>query len=385
MIRAASRVAACLALVIIAWPPVAAAPAASRQSATELVLSLRLRNSGLTLLGRMINNCQLLEPAGWSLPETLTKYTFASTRGTPIGALDVGGRRGEVYVKSGGLQVEQLFVKGRPNVVRLADLGVALHGSNMYLTGRITRGQSQTTASRRVRLALARGAQFEAGPLVDSRNRPVPSTFSFIVSGKLRFLPALTRVFDRTRCKGVHNVASRPFPPGYELGFLTMGLRPDAAVGLEGSGQITPDIRDLDTDAPVKVEPAAGASRGSGGALVTPLAGRVPLACLAGASCVPGGGDVGLAGFDMLYNGRRASVANVVLSSTRTAPGKVEQTLSGTLDGTPVTIGAGPGSLGVPALLSLTDEFDQRASAALGASIVGSLKLEFLFTRTGPA
>ena len=380
------RVVVAAALAALALPAAAAPPAGAQESATQLVMSLRLRNSGNALLGRMIYNCQLLGPNGWSLPETRSRYTFTGTQGTPIGVLDPVRRRGAAYVRNGGLQVEQLFAR-RPNAVAFADLGVELRGSTMYLTGRITRGRPTTGAARRVRLAVARRAKFESGPLVDSRERPVPSTFSFIVTGTLRFLPALSRAFERTRCKDSRNTASRPFRPGYPIGALTVGLRPDVAVGLEGTAHVTPDIRDVETDAPVAVEPGAGATRGSGGVLVMPLASGAPLACLAGVYCIPGSGDVGLAGFDLAYNGRRASVANMVLSTTRTDAGSVEQTVNATLDGAPVVVAAGERLLERPPVraIPLTSDFAQRAGAALGASITGDLRLEFFFTRTGPA
>ena len=387
MSRPPSRLLVYAGLATAAWLGVATPPAGAQESATDLHFALRLRNSGETFLGRLIPNCQLFEGAGWSLPETLSKYTFATEDGPAIGALDIAGRRGSAYVKSGGLQVERILTP-RPFAIRFADLGVTLDGSRMFLVGRVTRGTPQTAAARRVRLAVVRRAKYETGPLLDRRNKPVPSTFSFSISGRLTMLAAMTRAFDRTRCKGPRT-SSRPFRPGYELGRLAVNVRPDVAVGLEGTSRLTPDIRDFETDAPISVEPTAGATRGTDGALAAPLASGVPLACAGGAYCIPASGDVGLPSFDLVFNGRRASIAGVVLTSTRGTARRdtVQETVTGTLDGAPVTVATGTREVeaGRQLPLDLTEDFVLRLSAALGTSIGGSLRLEFLFTRTGPA
>ena len=89
----------------------------------------------------------------------------------------------------------------------------------------------------------------------------------------------------------------------------------------------------------------------------------------------------------MVYNGRRAAVTDVVVANTRTAPDVVEQTVTATRNGAPVTITQGPRHLepGPVRRTTLTPEFVQRAGEALRASIAGDLQIEFLFTQTGPA
>jgi len=388
MIHAPSRVSVCLGLALVACLAVAAPAPAAQPSSTGLSFSLRLRNSGEEFLGRLIRNCQLFEGAGWELPETTTRYTYATASGSSVGVLDVKARSGAAYVKSGGLQVEQIFGPGSPHAIQFADLGVALDGGRMYLVGRIKRGQPQTAAAQRVRLAVVRRPKFEHGLLFDARGKVrLPSTFSFFVSGKLTMLPAIVRAFERTRCKG-RRYSSRPWRVGYEIGLLDVSVRPDVAVGLEGTSKITFDVVDIDTGAPITIEPGAGASRASAGVLTAPLPGGLPLACLAGAYCSPASGSVALPAFDMVYNGRRAAVTNVMVSSTRTAPDAVQQTVTAVVDGAPVTVADGPRYLepGPVRRATVTPEFIQRAREALGGtSIAGDLRIEFLFTRTGPA
>src|SRR4051794_17580524 len=133
MHRARSCSAFLLVAAIVASPLLAASSAdAVKPGATQLNFSLRLANSGVALLGRVINNCQLLEGAGWSLPQTTTKYTFAAGWGPPVGALNFEAHTGSAYVKSDGLQVERILTP-HPFALRFADLGVQLDGPRMYL------------------------------------------------------------------------------------------------------------------------------------------------------------------------------------------------------------------------------------------------------------
>jgi hypothetical protein len=73
-------------------------------------------------------------------------------------------------------------------------------------------------------------------------------------------------------------------------------------------------------------------------------------------------------------------VAGIAVSVTGTAPDSLHGSIAGTLDGTPVTIAEGRFESG----FSLTNDFLQRAGAALGTEITGFLNLEPRFMRTGP-
>jgi hypothetical protein len=364
----------------------ALAPAAS---ASDLHFQLRIRNSGSSadFRGRMIGNCQLLESSGWTLPETTTRYMYSDAAGPAIGTLDVKARRGAAYVRSGGLQIEQLFRESNPNVIRFADLGVELQGRTMYLVGRLTRGVSQTAAVKRVRLAFARPVTYATGPLLDARNKPVPSTFSFIIKGQIKMLPAMVRAFEKTRCKGARQAGSRPWKPGMLIGDLEVNVRPDAAVGLKGTAKMAADFIDSGSRAPVAVEPTGGLTANSDGTFAFGLTGPIPLACLAGADCIPGSGTIAVGGFDLVFNGQRASVTNLVLSSARTGTDSVTQTLSGTLAGAPVDVISASRRLTSrqQAPPSVTEDFMQRASTALGTPIDGEVEFGFSFTETGPA
>ena len=79
-----------------------------------------------------------------------------------------------------------------------------------------------------------------------------------------------------------------------------------------------------------------------------------------------------------MFAGRRASVGNITVSTTGTVD-LLRQSIAGTLNGSPVTIAGGSGFAGGSGLageFSLTDDFVQRAGAALGTEISGVTKLE---------
>ena len=135
----------------------------------------------------------------------------------------------------------------------------------------------------------------------------------------------------------------------------------------------------------VTVEATGGATLLDSEHLVAPIAsGPVPLGCYTGLSCYPSGGSAALGGgFDLVSAGHRTSVANLVLTTTGTAPDALTETLTGTLDGAPVTIFTkGPQTPGEP---RFTADFAQRAGAALGTFIEGEIDAGLVFTRTGPA
>jgi hypothetical protein len=213
----------------------------------------------------------------------------------------------------------------------------------------------------------------------------VANTFSYHAIGTLRMLPAMARAIERTRCKDVrHNPRSRRIKPGFTLGRLTVALRPDRAAGLAGEAKLLPFAESVDTGDRVTVEPAAGATAGANGFLTVPITGGmpVPLACTTGEDCGASGGTVGLGGgFDLVFQGRRTSVAGLAVAISGTAPDDLAYAVTGTLDGQPVSVAAGRG---IEAGLGWTDEFRQRAGAALGTELDGDLAVKLLFSSTGP-
>jgi hypothetical protein len=241
-------------------------------------------------------------------------------------------------------------------------------------------------SARRERLGIVRGAKRLDGPLLDSDGKPAVDTFSFIAEGKLKMLPAMSRALERTRCKGRRNRASRRFKPGYNLGKLTVGLRPDHATGLAGDVQFKPSAtaRGEEDDVPVAVEPTGGVTQDGKHVLTAPIAAGtpVPLTCEAGTRCVPSAGSLTLGGgFDLVLGGRRTSVANLTVTTAGTTPSALEHSLTGTLDGAPVTVAERGTFING---FGFSDEFDQRAGAALGATITGGMDLVPRSTRTGP-
>jgi hypothetical protein len=354
----------------------AAGSSAAAEPRTRLIVSVQLANTSRnSFQNTLLYNCNLFFSNGAAVEG---RRQFATAVGLPAGSLDFAQRRGEAFVRRTGWQVQPLPpIRARPTL--FANLGVSLQGANVFLTARVTRGRSLISAARRARLGVVRRAKRDDGPLLDRRGKPVPNTFSFIDEGKLKMLPAMSRALERTRCKDRRNSASRPFRPGYELGKLTVGLRPDHASGLAGEARFKLSViaRGVDQDEPVAVEPGAGVRQGANRILFAPMTTGLPapLTCDTGQSCRPSEGTLGLGGgFDLVFGGRRASVGNITVSTTGTVD-LPRQSIAGTLDGTPVTIASQGG---------LTDDFAQRAGAALGTEIEGELDLDFLFTRTGP-
>jgi hypothetical protein len=363
---------------------VALAPAAAgAQDTTALIVSLQLANTSRhSFQNDLQTNCNLFFSNGTS-PEGNPQFATAS--GPPSGSLDFAKGKGEGFVKRTGWQVEPLPpTRGRPTL--FADIGISLQGRNVFLTARVTHGRPFISAARRQRLGIVRGAKRRDGPLLDSDGKPAPDTFSFIAQGKLKMLPVMSKALERTRCKDRHNRASKRLKAGYDLGKLTVGLRPDHATGLGGDVQFKPDVaaRGEDEDQQVPVEPTGGVTQDSKHVLTAPLvAGApVPLTCEAGTRCVPSSGSFALGGgFDLVFGGRRTSVANLSVTTTGAAPDALRSSLAGTLDRAPVAVSDG-GTFGSG--FGLSDDFAQRGGAALGVPISGGIDLVPRFTRTGP-
>jgi hypothetical protein len=187
----------------------------------------------------------------------------------------------------------------------------------------------------------------------------------------------MARAIERTRCKNrSRNRRSRRLPAGYVAGRMTVDVRPERARGLAGSAELT--VRGID---PVVVEPTTGAPIDDAGTFVLPIISGlpVPLACVRGDGCVPIGGTYGLSGgFDLVFEGRRASVTNLQVTSTGSGLQDVQYTVTGTLNGGPVTVATGPAT----AVQPWPDAFKQVAGAALGREVFGAFGLLAQFPQT---
>jgi hypothetical protein len=366
-----------IACVGLAAPPVASA--GDDASDAQMTVSLRLANAGQrpNLLGDLQVNCALFFVNGTS-PGGRSRYVFANLRGRFTGAPDFTAGRGEARLAAGFWQVEAL-PPGRARV-RFADLGIELDGRRVYVTARLTRGKALLSGAARQRIGVIRGAKLDDGPLRDRNGREVPSTYSAAVTGQFAMLGPMARALERTRCKGRRNRASRRLPAGYVAGRMTVEVRPARARGLAGTAELT--VRGVD---PVTVEPAAGATAlappDDEGRFVAPITSGlpVPLACVVGDGCAPISGTYGVGGgFDLAFEGRRASVANLQVTSTGSALTNAQYTVTGTLNGAPVTIVTGPAT----AVNPWTDAFKAQAGAALGRDVFGAFGLLAQFTRT---
>ncbi len=326
---------------------------------------------------RLSVNCDLFFSGGSG-----TQGGVASADGLARGAFSLARRSGEAYIKSASWQVERLPLPGERGTMRstsFIDLGIALQRNTVFLTGRIVPGPVLIAASRRVKLAVIRGAKLSTGPLLDRRHRPVTGTLGLFASGKLKMLPAMSRALEAQRCKGPKVRLSRHIDSGYPLGQFSVGLLPGTATGLAGEAAITMFAQPTDdAAAPITVEASGGSTLKSDGHLAAPVAAGagVPLRCIHGESCA-GSGTVHIGGgFDLVAGGRRTSVANLAVAIAGD-----QETITGTVDGAPVTVAVGV----VGTEPDFTSEFDQRAGAALGEGMFGAIRLDTTFTSIGPA
>ena len=365
-------------VLLIATLSVVLAPAARAQEGeSTMEFSLRLANAGQSpnFLGDLQDNCTLLFARGVT-GGGRSRWLYARGSGPAVGTLDVARGTGEVYNKASGWQLEAL-PPNRPRPTVLDDLGVALDGREAYLTGRVTRGRSLLSA------CAASGSRGCAGPSskpgrCDRRGQPVPNSFSSLVTGTLTMLPAMSRAIDRPRCRNrAKNPRSRRLPAGYELGRFSFEFRPGEAKGLEGSARLT-----VEPGAEgVGFEPGAGATRDAAGRVITPITSGfpVPLSCALGQECLMSGGRITLGGgFDLVRGDRRVSVTDLALATTGEI-GAPRRTITGVLDGTPLTVGEGEGYFGV----AFTPEFSERAGAALGTELFGGITIAPEFTALG--
>lgn len=326
---------------------------------------------------RLSRNCDLFFDKGLS-----TSGGAASEDGAALGAFDLTRRSGEAYIKLASWQVERLPLPGERGVqpsVSFTNLGIALQKKTAFLTGRIAPGPVLIAASRRVKLAAIRGARIKTGPLLDRRGHAVAGTFGFSVIGTLTMLPAMSRALEAQRCKSPHVTTSRHIQTGYTIGRFAAGLLPGRAIGLAGHAAMFVFAGPTDpVSPPVTVEATNGSTLESEGHVAAPLAlgPGVPLTCIDGEDCTPIGGFDIAGGFDLVLGARRASVANLAV-----ALAGAQQTITGTVDGTPVTVAVG--ELGTEP--DFTSEFDQLAGAALGVGIDGGIKIDPVLTTLGPA
>jgi hypothetical protein len=306
----------------------------------------------------------------------------ASEDGPASGTLSLVQRSGEVYLKRHSWQVENDDVRpgarAQPST-SFTDLGIALQKGSVFLTGRIVRGPVLFATARRVKLAAVRGAKIQTGPLLDAHHHALPDTFGLFVTGQLTMLTAMAHAVEAQRCKDPHVTTTSPIHAGYAIGQFAARLLPGSATGLAGEAKMFVFAGPTDPTAPpVTIEAGGGSTLESEGHLAAPLVtgGGVPLSCTDGQDCAPSTGFGIGGGFDLVLGANRASVSNLAVAIAGD-----QETITGTVDGAPVTVAAG----GVGAEPTFTSDFDQRAGAALGVDIDGGMKVDATFTTLGPA
>jgi hypothetical protein len=362
-----------IAAAVIGFGVFAGSTSAQEPGSSELTIVVKTRGFET----RLLRNCDLFFVNGSG-----TVNFKASEDGPAAGTFSLAQRTGEVYLKRHGWQVEQFRLPGQRRIqpsTSFTDLGIALQGRAVFLTGRIVRGPVLIAAARRVKLAVVRAAKIQTGPLLGPSHHAVPDTFGLFVTGRLTMLPAMARALEGQRCKDPHATTSRPIAPGYPIGQFAARVLPGTATGLAGEARLFVFAGATDPSAPpVTVEASGGSTLQSEGHLAAPLAtgAGVPLTCIDGQDCTSTNGFSIGGGFDLVFSGRRASVANLAVAIAGD-----QETITGTVDGAPVTVATG----GVGAEPSFTSDFDLRAGAALGVDIDGGMKVDATFTTLGPA
>jgi hypothetical protein len=338
---------------------------------------------------RLSQGCVLIGGADWHAEGT-TKAREA-VYGTGVGAELAAGEwapaaaTGSVASKGDALAFNALPQgkrTGRP--FKLAALGLELSQGRVYLTGQIRRikALAAATAPRR-RLAVIAHPKLLSGPFRDKGKPPVADSFIFAVHGRATMTKVLADALNRARCR-TDAAARRRVRAGAALGEITAQLLPGAATGLGGTADIEGGLELLAEDGTdVAVTPTGGPTRVTidrAPSFRFPLAAgaAAPLVCKYGAACRPArGAAVPLAGQLVLtYAGRSAVLSDLVATY---APYDDVPTVTGTLDGAPVTIYDPAADTPTP------EDFLARASAALGTTVIGELgHVRAHFTATGP-
>lgn len=294
----------------------------------------------------------------------------ATVRGGYAGTLDVGDRRGEALVGGAEWQIGQ---PSRP-WLRYATLGLELAGPSV--TAVVTRGAVPRGTRRRI--AEIRGAKVDAGLTTDSRGRAIPSTYRARISGRLALLSPMTREIRRLTCKGRRR--ARRVGAGFIAGRVTVDVRGEQASGVAGDARVTVEPGAES----VVVEPTGGNIPDGQRVFTAPITSGlpIPLVCAFGLQCYPSGGTYALGGgFDLVNGGARASVTGLAVAPAGASVQDVVHTITGSLNGSPVTIidgGAPDGPYG------WTEDFSRRVSTLLGVEAYGRLGVRVQFTRTGP-
>ncbi|HEX6679402.1 MAG TPA: hypothetical protein VF063_02035, partial [Gaiellaceae bacterium] len=271
----------------------------------------------------------------------------------------------------------------------LTNPGLLFAGGKLYVTGEFRPAKTQVSAGRRQLAGVLTKLHLESGPGLDRRGKPIPGTWVFAAQGDLRATAALADAVNRSHCPGrANNVPSyrrkHQLHVGQRLGRLTVQILPSGLIGNDGKLDLLPGgLRLFTDDGDVDVAPTGGAVKDRGGMhFPLPPGAKTPLTCNLGANCAPtSGSGPTTGGLTLSFGGRTATLDNLSVSFTRNSRGSMYPTLTGNLDGAPVTI-AGEAGLVQP---QPTDDFLARVAAALGVRVGGTLaEIEMSFGSVGP-
>ena len=340
---------------------------------------------GRHVMTQLSDNClDISSGFGWNEDNGKVPFRNSKIFGAPFlpgtGTYDSTTARAKAVSPGAALRFDSFLERRKATI--LSSLGVELAGARTYVTAVVSHGKSRFSATKRSRIALVKRSKRRQGQFRTTKGESIPSTWIYARQGTMTLLAPLAKAFERDRCKRGRFVSSRTrrIRAGTVLGHLTVQLYPDRATGTAGSlglgnSDMSLETEDADTEPPISVAPAAGAT-GTGvaseeePAIAFPLAAgaRVLLTCVSGSKCRPAAGaSFGLTGgFTLSANGRTATVAGLSALYTD-SPGGVRIALNGSLDGAAVTVATGftdsaPG---------LTDDFQARLAAALGGRRIG--------------
>jgi hypothetical protein len=338
---------------------------------------------------RLSDGCLLIGDADWRASgQTKARDPIYGTgRGAELatGAWAPDAATGSVAAKGDALRFDAIpSGKDTGKPFKLAKMGLELVGGRVYVTGEIRRIKPLAAAApARRRLAVIAHPRLLSGPFHDKGKRPVADSFIFAVQGRAKVTAALATALRRARCSTRFARAHR-IRTGADLGLLTAQLLPTAATGLGGTvdaeGGLELEAEDGTT---VAVTPTGGPTAVTidrNPSLRFPIAPATaaPLTCKYGGECRPvRGATVALAGQLALSYGGRATILSGLVATY--APDAEVPTVTGALDGAPVTIYDSAADTPTP------EDFLARVGAALGTTVIGELgHLRARFTSTGP-
>jgi hypothetical protein len=339
-------------------------------------------------------DCFLPLARGWDYDGNRRAWGhLAGGHDAATGGWDVAGGRGSVR-GTGAATLFDSFTQVQSHTGHaweLGAMGLELRGGRVAITATIRSARSVTAALKRQTIAVIAHPRFHSGVghRFDRHDKDLgiqPNSYVMSVEGKATIAAGFVAATHRWRCKGhPANFTADHVHVGDPFGSVLVSFGVRAASGLAGTLALSVRLNRGDDDAPVAITAAAPATGATKRDVATvtfavPDGSRTPLACDLGASCVPSGGGFGLAGGLVLaLDGRSATVDGLAIAWSPGTDGPVA-TITGAVDGQPMTIAAGDAS-GV----RLTGAFLAAAATALGAELGGALQVDPQFTATGPA